>query len=151
MPTCVPSLSSDMDEASFPGAGFDVIHVGQQLPSLELPAITRTTLAVYAGASGDHNPNHIDSDAARTAGHEDVFAHGMLVMAYLGRLLTNWVPQERIRKIDVRFMSVTHVRDCLVCTGEVVEKCDGNMVVVHLQARDQNGDVKVAGKAWISI
>ena len=45
-------------------------------------------LALFAGASGDHNPIHIDIDFARKAGMPDVFAHGMLSMAWLGRLLT---------------------------------------------------------------
>ena len=139
-----------MGKSPFICPGHDAIQLGQQLPPLEVPAITRTVLAVYAGASGDHNPNHIDIDAARAAGHEDVFAHGMLVMAYLGRLLTNWVPQERIMQFDVRFMNITHVRDRLVCTGEVVER-SGNIVVVDVQTRDHGGDLKVLGKAWIAV
>ena len=32
------------------------IEVGAKLPPLELPPISRTTLALFAGASGDHNP-----------------------------------------------------------------------------------------------
>ena len=66
----------------------DEVSVGQELPPLKLPPITRTTLALFAGASGDHNPVHIDIDFARAAGMPDVFAHGMLSMAYLGRFLT---------------------------------------------------------------
>ncbi len=54
------------------------IEAGQTLPPLTLPAINRTTLALFAGASGDHNPIHIDLDFAREAGMNDVFAHGML-------------------------------------------------------------------------
>jgi acyl dehydratase len=45
---------------------------------LDAPQITRATLALYAGASGDHNPVHIDIDAAHAVGIDDVFAHGML-------------------------------------------------------------------------
>ena len=44
------------------------LEVGDSIPDLRLPAITRKTLAVYAGASGDHHPLHIDSDYARDAG-----------------------------------------------------------------------------------
>ncbi|MGD9549587.1 MAG: MaoC/PaaZ C-terminal domain-containing protein, partial [Burkholderiaceae bacterium] len=55
-----------------------VLQVGDEMPVLELPPITRTTLALFAGASGDHNPIHIDIDFARKAGMPDVFAHGML-------------------------------------------------------------------------
>jgi acyl dehydratase len=87
------------------------VAVGTELPPLALPPISRTTLALFAGASGDHNPIHIDLDVARSAGMDDVFAHGMLSMAYLGRLLTGWVPQERIRSYGVRFAAITR------CTG----------------------------------
>ncbi len=51
--------------------------------TLEVPQIRRRTLALYAGASGDHNPVHIDTDECHAVGIPDVFAHGMLSMAYL--------------------------------------------------------------------
>ena len=82
--------------------------------------ISRTTLALFAGASGDHNPIHLDIDVARSAGLDDVFAQGMLSMAYLGRLLTGWVPQERIRSFEVRFAAITPVHGTPTCTGRVV-------------------------------
>ena len=72
---------------------YDSVTVGDEIAPLALPPLTRATLALYAGASGDHNPVHIDIDFARAAGMPDVFAHGMLSMAWLGRLLTNWAPQ----------------------------------------------------------
>lgn len=72
---------------------FDDIAVVDKLPTLTMPPVTRHTLAIYCGASGDHNPAHVDSDFARAAGLGDVIAHGMLIMAYGGRLLTGWVPQ----------------------------------------------------------
>ena len=96
-----------------------VIEVGTVLPVLELPAISRTTLALFAGGSGDHNPIHIDSDFAREAGMPDVFAHGMLSMAYLGRLLTGWVEQRQIRSITVRFAAITPVGARPRCRGTV--------------------------------
>ena len=88
---------------------YDKVQVGDALPTLDLPPISRTTLALFAGASGDHNPIHIDTDFARKAGMPDVFAHGMLGMAWLGRLLTNWAPQSRLRRFDVRFQDITHL------------------------------------------
>ena len=67
---------------------YHAIQVGDTLPALQLAPVDRQTLALFAGASGDHNPVHIDIDFARKAGMPDVFAHGMLGMAWLGRLLT---------------------------------------------------------------
>ena len=56
---------------------YDAVNVGDELPALQLPPVNRTTLALFAGASGDHNPIHIDTDFARKSGMPDVFAQGM--------------------------------------------------------------------------
>lgn len=96
--------------------------LGEDLPALTTAPISRLTLALYCGGSGDHNPVHVDSDYARSFGLPDIFAHGMLSMAYLGRLVTEWAPQDLLRSFDVRFTAVTHVHDVVTCRGKVVEK-----------------------------
>ena len=131
---------------------YDEVQVGDALPALDLPPINRTTLALFAGASGDHNPIHIDTDFARKAGMPDVFAHGMLGMAWLGRLLTNWAPQSRLRRFDVRFQGITHLANAISCTGRVMEKRDADRSVrVEVQSSNQHGQTKIAGDAWISL
>ncbi|MDH1334039.1 MaoC family dehydratase [Comamonas thiooxydans] len=131
---------------------YDEVQVGDALPALELSPISRTTLALFAGASGDHNPIHIDTDFARKAGMPDVFAHGMLGMAWLGRLLTNWAPQSRLRRFDVRFQGITHLANAISCTGRVMEKRDADRSVrVEVQSSNQHGQTKIAGDAWISL
>jgi acyl dehydratase len=99
-------------------AGQD-ITVGTELPPLEINPISRTTLALFAGASGDHNPMHIDIDVAKSAGLDDVFAHGMLSMAYLGRLLTDWVDPQAIRTYRVRFAAITPLHGKPTATGTI--------------------------------
>ena len=131
---------------------YEKVQVGDALPALDLPPISRTTLALFAGASGDHNPIHIDTDFARKAGMPDVFAHGMLGMAWLGRLLTNWAPQSRLRHFDVRFQGITHLANAISCTGRVMEKRDADRSVrVEVQSTNQHGQTKIAGDAWISL
>jgi len=133
---------------------FDSVKVGDALPPLTLPPLSRATLALYAGASGDHNPIHIDIDFARAAGMPDVFAHGMLSMAWLGRLLTNWVPQRDIREFNVRFSTMTHVGEQIVCTGRVVEMLerDGERLVrVAVATANEAGEVKVSGDALVAL
>ncbi len=132
---------------------YEAIDVGDTLPPLTLPPLTRTTLALYAGASGDHNPMHIDIDFARAAGMPDVFAHGMLSMAWLGRLLTLWVPQRDLREFSVRFSAMTHVGERIVCTGRVTEKLerDGERLVrVAVATANEAGEVKLTGEALIA-
>jgi len=125
--------------------------VGDTLPPLTTKPISRTTLALFAGASGDHNPIHIDIDFAKKAGMPDAFAHGMLGMAYLGRLLTGWAPQTAIRAFSTRFVSITQIHAVITCTGTVVEKLEDNLVRLEIQAADQNGDVKLTGGAIIAL
>ncbi|ALU69296.1 dehydratase [Rhodococcus sp. WS1] len=125
------------------------MKTGDVLPSLELPEISRTTLALYAGASGDHNPMHIDLDVARSGGMDDVFAHGMLSMAYLGRLLTNYVPQERIRTYSVRFASITPLHATPTCTGTVTKIEDG-LAHLDIAVTLSDGTVTLRGDAVVA-
>jgi acyl dehydratase len=130
------------------------LTIGQTLPPLKLPPITRTTLALFAGASGDHNPMHIDLDFARKAGMVDVFAHGMLSMAYLGRLVTGWVPQHRVRQLNARFTGITHLQHQLTCSGrvtELFERGGERLAKVELQTANQYGEVKLIGDALIAV
>lgn len=129
-------------------------QVGDTMPVLELAPITRTTLALFAGASGDHNPIHIDIDFARKSGMKDVFAHGMLSMAYLARALAEWVPQRRILRYGVRFAAITQLGDRIQCSGKVVEKLvhGGRPCVrVELTAARQGGEVTLAGDALVAL
>ncbi len=134
---------------------FSNLSVGEELPALQTDKISRTTLALYAGASGDHNPLHIDPDFAASAGFDDVFAQGMLSMAYLGRLLTNWVPQSYIKNIDVRFSSITPVNIDIICTGIIKSKTESasqKTLEIEIEAKDGNtGDIKILGLALLDF
>jgi len=133
---------------------YDTVQIGDDLPTLTLRPVDRTTLALFAGASGDHNPAHIDIDVARASGMPDVFAQGMLGMAWLGRLLTNWAPQSQLRKFDVRFAGITHLGNAITCTGQVVEKLvhnDERCVRVEISSANQFGQVKIVGAALIAL
>ncbi|MBT7203755.1 MAG: dehydratase, partial [Deltaproteobacteria bacterium] len=72
-------------------------NIGDEIPVMTTEPLTRHVFALYCGASGDHNPIHVDFDYAKEAGLEDVIAHGMLSMGYLAKMLTNWIPQKQIR------------------------------------------------------
>ena len=133
---------------------FDTLQPGDALPSFQTEPLSRLALALYCGASGDHNPIHVDIDFARAAGQPDVFAHGMLSMAYLGRLLTNWVPQQALRQFGVRFVALTQVGDRVTCRGTVVEKftADGEQRVrLALSTTDADGQVKLSGDAVVAL
>ncbi|MDT4837345.1 MaoC like domain protein [compost metagenome] len=130
------------------------VQVGLELPLLKLRPVDRTMLALYAGASGDHNQIHIDIDFARKARVPDVFAHGMLSAAYLGRLLTSWVPQPQIRSLSVRFVGITQLGHIPHLTGRIVEKfeADGEKRVrLEIQCANQFGEPKLVSEAVVAL
>jgi len=132
----------------------DAVSVGDQLPTLQVGPLSRATLALFAGASGDHNPVHIDSDIAKAVGMADVFAQGMLSMGLLGHMLTNWVPQSQIREYGVRFATITPVLATVTCAGRVIEKfeADGETRVrVELTAEIDGGVRTLQGDAVVAL
>lgn len=129
------------------------LGVGDELPSWVSPPITRHTLALYCGASGDYNPIHVDIDFAHAAGMPDVFAHGMLSMAYLAHVLTQWADVGSIRSYGVRFVAITHVGDLLTCRAQVAERlvqAGEQCLRLTLTASDQRGQIKLQGEAVVA-
>lgn len=130
------------------------LKAGDALPSFTTPPVSRLTLALYCGASGDHNPMHVDTDYARAGGSPDVFAHGMLSMAYLGRLLTHWVPQQRLREYGVRFVAITQVGEAITCSGTVTELFEAGgerRARLSLQTTNAAGQTKLVGDAVVAL
>lgn len=128
--------------------------LGSLLPEVKFGPVSRSTLALYAGASGDHNPIHIDIDFAKKAGMQDVFAHGMLSMAQVGRVVTDWAGIRNVRSIDVRFKTLTYVGDTIVCGGEVVDIIqDSNreFARVKLTANTSEATTTIVGEAIVQI
>ena len=127
--------------------------VGDILEPLSVGPLSRTTLALYAGSSGDRNPVHIDLDVARAAGFEDVFAHGMLSMAFLARLVRRNFPDGCLLQLKTRFTAITHVHDVVTCTGEVIERLDVDGEVhlrIKLTATTQRGEDTLRGEALLA-
>jgi acyl dehydratase len=133
---------------------FDSVQIGNELPILQLPPVDRTMLVLFAGASGDHNPIHIDTDFARQAGSPDVFAQGMLGMAWLARMITSWSPQSTLRRLDVRFVGITHLGNAMQCRGRIADKMelDGERCArIELRCSNQFGQNKLLGEAIVAL
>ncbi len=130
------------------------VKPGAELPELHFGPISRATLALYAGASGDHNPVHIDSDFAKKAGLPDVFAHGMLSFGVLARVVTDWAGVSRLREFGARFVSITQVHDRITCKATVTERFefDGEpRARLALAAVAQDGRETLRGEAVVAL
>ena len=120
---------------------------GNELASATFGPVNRTTLALFAGASGDHNPIHIDTDFARRSGMPDVFAQGMLSMAYLGRFVTEWAGREKLRRWSARFVAMTPVNATLRCRAVDAGEAGDGLRKVELEVVTGDGLKTITGVA----
>lgn len=130
------------------------LSVGAALPRLALPPLSRASLALYAGGSGDHVPLHIDAAFARAAGYPDVFMQGMLGMAYVCRMLTGWVPQDAVRDISVRFTAITYPEEELVAIGRIAAtglEGQPRRCRVDVTLENRAGQCKLVGHAIVDV
>ena len=133
---------------------FDQVKVGDPIKPIVLPPISRHQLALYCGGSGDHNPIHVDLDFAKKFGFKDVFAHGMLSMAFLGRIVTSFAPQSQVRKLGTRFTSITWVGDVITVSGKVTGKREANgekLVDLVVKCTNQTGQDTLQGDATVAL
>ncbi len=127
---------------------YEDVQVGDDIPKLVKSPVSHLQLVKYAGASGDFNPLHTDPKFGELAGIGGIIAHGMLIMGFVGQMLSDYVGPAALRKFDVRFKGMTRIDDVITCTGTITEKHEGDnegRITGKVRASDQNGDVKVAG------
>lgn len=95
--------------------------VGASIPPLSR-TVTREQIAAYAEASGDRNPIHLDDAFARSVGLDGIISHGLLSMAFLGTMLTEWLGDPAaLKSLYVRFSGVVRPGDTVTCSGQVTE------------------------------
>lgn len=130
---------------------YDEVQVGDALPEQSF-RVTRQSLVMYCGASGDFNIIHWNERVAKAVGLPDVIAHGMFTMAEAGRVVTDWAGDPgRVESYRTRFSKPVPVPDddqgtLLTVRGEVEEKLADGRVQVALTATIE-GDVKVLSAA----
>ncbi|MGA7396716.1 MAG: MaoC/PaaZ C-terminal domain-containing protein [Solirubrobacterales bacterium] len=90
----------------------------------------------YAGATGDFNPIHIDSEFARMVGLPDSILHGLYVMGLVARAGTSQVAggdPRALRRLSVQFRGMSFPEQEIAVTGEVKAN-DGESVTLDLVA-----------------
>ncbi len=133
---------------------FKDIKVGDAIPALVKPPISHLQLALYAGAGADHNPIHLDEEAAKAGGLPGIIAHGMLPLGFLGQLLTLWVPQKQLRSLSARFVAMAFPGDVITCSGRITgkrEQAGEKLVDVEIAAQNQKGENLQLGKATVAL
>lgn len=131
------------------------IQEGQELASLQRE-VTQQKIHLYAEASGDCNPIHVDESFAAQTPLGGTIAHGMLVLAYVSEMLVEnfgeaWCKSGRL---SARFKAPARPGDKLTVLGTVnsVRRADNAREVgCSLECRNQKDEVVVASEAEVRI
>lgn len=123
---------------------FEDIKVGDEFPVITKPEITRVQLVKYAGASGDFNPLHTVEEVAERSG-TGIIAHGMLVMGMVAHGVTSWIPRKYVKKLSVRFKSMTYPGETIHIKGKVLEILPDEVIFGEVLALNIEGEIKLSG------
>jgi 3-hydroxybutyryl-CoA dehydratase len=118
--------------------------------------VTAERVRAYAEASGDHNPIHLDAGFAAGTHFGGPIAHGMLLLAYLSRLMSErfgraWVENG---SLDARFRGPAMVGALVRVLGSVqsvTEAPDGLQVLSALRCEDEGGQILVQATAKVLV
>jgi acyl dehydratase len=100
----------------------------------------------YAGASGDFNPIHIDSEFARQVGLPGNILHGLWMMAQVARAnaqLADGDPRA-LKRLSVQFRGMGFPEQELVVSGTVKEASGDRVVVDTVAAQGENRVIRNA-------
>jgi len=131
------------------------IQEGKALDSV-VRHITQEKINLYAEASGDFNPIHIDESFAAKTPFGGTIAHGMLNLAYVSEMMTsafgqNWLSGGKLR---AKFKESARPGDTMTINGKidcVEQKDDVSYANCSFECRNQKGEVIVAGEAIVKL
>jgi 3-hydroxybutyryl-CoA dehydratase len=131
------------------------IQIGSEIPE-EKKVITQENIMLYARASRDFNPIHIDEEFAKETPLGGTVAHGMLILSYISELMTESFGKEWVSggKLNVRFKAPARPGDIITVSGKVrkIEKLEGNTVInCEVLCANQRGDTVISGESIVRV
>ncbi len=131
------------------------LRQGDNLSSL-VKHITQKEINLYAEASGDFNPIHIDESFAAQTPLGGTIAHGMLILAYVSEMMTEAFGKSWLSggKLSVRFKAPARPKDIITITGKInsIEYEEGvSHINCDLESHNQKGEVIIVGKATVKL
>ena len=128
---------------------------GETLPTVER-VVDQARIELYAEASGDFNPIHVDEEFAAGTQFGSTIAHGMMVAAIVSESMTlafdrRWAEGGRLR---LRFRVPVFPGDTATAFGEVkrVRGVEGGReIVCSVGVRRQTGEVAITGEATVTL
>ncbi|MFC1861824.1 MaoC family dehydratase [Chloroflexota bacterium] len=119
-------------------------------------SVTQENINLYAEASHDFNPIHIDEEFARNTPLGGTIAHGMLILAYVSQMMTatfgrSWLVGS---KLNVRFKAPARPGDVIAVSGKIskLDKSEEHTLVdCEVLCSNQKGETVITGEAKVKV
>jgi 3-hydroxybutyryl-CoA dehydratase len=134
---------------------YTTLQVGQNLPDLQ-KSISQEDIRLYAKASGDYNPIHIDEDFARQTPAGGTIAHGMLILAFASQMMTEAFGKDWLGggHFNIRFKTPARPGDTISIQGKIRQIQDDNsrkVITCDILCSNPNGETVISGDAIVRI
>ncbi len=131
------------------------LNEGMSLPEIK-KSVIQENINLYAEASQDFNPIHIDEEFAKKTPLGGTIAHGMLILAYVSQMMTaafgrSWLTGG---KLNVRFRNPARPGDTITVSGKIlkVERKEGQTLIkCDVLCHNQNGEPVITGEANLRV
>ena len=118
--------------------------------------VTQEKINLYAEASRDFNPIHIDEKFARKTSLGGTIAHGMLILAYVAEMMgtafgSSWLVGS---KLNVRFKNPVRPGDIITVSGHISHlNKDAGRTSIHcdILCQNQNDEPIITGETSLRV
>ena len=125
------------------------LNKGDALPTVE-KTVDQARIEMYAEASGDFNPIHVDEDFAAQTQFGGTIAHGMMIAATISEMMsaafgTDWA---RSGKMKIRFRAPVKPGQRVTARGSVrsvAESESGRRITCSVSVDKDDGETAITG------
>ena len=132
------------------GNSIDQLKVGDSAESSR--TVTEHDIKLFAEATGDFNPVHLDQSYAEKTFFKGRIAHGLLSLGYISTVLGNILPGHGTIYLsqEVKFLAPVRIGDTITTRVEAMElNLEKNRVKFKTMCLNQKGKIVVDGTAWV--
>lgn len=129
--------------------------VGDNLPVIH-KTITMNQIRLYADASGDYNPIHIDEEFAKNSQFGRNIGHGMMAASTISELMVKNFARAwyETGKMKIRFKSPVYPNDEIQTSGNIKkseETDDGTQITCSVEISRHDGDIIISGETTVIL
>ena len=131
------------------GKSIDEMKIGDSAQISK--TITEADIELFAKATGDFNPVHLDEAYAEKTMFKGRIAHGLLSVGFFSTILGNILPGHGTIYLsqEVKFLAPVRIGDTITAKVDVLELIpEKNRAKFRTNCTNQNGKLVVDGIAW---